>query len=112
MFPVAANIAAEQDMDVKQVVFLLMLAASASFASPFGYVPHRTHEMKYCSTRKYKRTSSKSIPARAQPASTKFRSQRAVVAGLCGRWLLRTLVAVNAGGCEQRWLCGEHARRY
>ena len=37
MFPVAAATAEEQQMKIERVIFLLMLAASASFASPFGY---------------------------------------------------------------------------
>ena len=36
-------------------------------------------------------------------SARKSRSQRAMVAALCGCWLLRTLVPVNAG-CWERWL--------
>jgi hypothetical protein len=42
-------------------------------------------------------------PRNSCRSARKFRSQRAVVGRLCGRWLLRTLVTVNAGCCE-RWL--------
>lgn len=37
MFPVAAGTAEEQGIKIEKILFLLMLAASASFASPFGY---------------------------------------------------------------------------
>ena len=55
-------------------------------------------------------------------SARKSRSQRAVVAGCCERWLadagccerglLGTRVAVNAGRFERWSLCSEHARRY
>lgn len=37
MFPIAANVALQEDIDVNLMSYLLMLAASASFAVPFGY---------------------------------------------------------------------------
>ena len=37
MFPIAAGAADKQGIDNAQMSFLLMLAASASFMSPFGY---------------------------------------------------------------------------
>lgn len=37
MYPIAANAAEQQVIDRDQMAFLLMLAASASFMSPFGY---------------------------------------------------------------------------
>eukprot|EP01026_Neomeris_dumetosa_P046441 TRINITY_DN3953_c0_g1_i4.p1 TRINITY_DN3953_c0_g1~~TRINITY_DN3953_c0_g1_i4.p1 ORF type:complete len:658 (-),score=101.78 TRINITY_DN3953_c0_g1_i4:389-2092(-) len=37
MFPIARQVAQEQDIDESLMSFLLMLAASAAFASPFGY---------------------------------------------------------------------------
>merc|ERR1712032_1560505 len=37
MFPIASQAALDQGTDLTTMSFLLMLAASASFASPFGY---------------------------------------------------------------------------
>ena len=37
MYPIAAGAAEQQGIDRDQMAFLLMLAASASFMSPFGY---------------------------------------------------------------------------
>lgn len=37
MFPIAINVANQEDLNKDRMAFLLMLAASASFAVPFGY---------------------------------------------------------------------------
>jgi di/tricarboxylate transporter len=37
MFPIAIRVAKEEGLDNNRMAFLLMLAASASFAVPFGY---------------------------------------------------------------------------
>jgi di/tricarboxylate transporter len=37
MFPIAIRVAEQESIDKNRMAFLLMLAASASFAVPFGY---------------------------------------------------------------------------
>ena len=37
MYPIAVNVAISENMDTDLMAYLLMLAASASFAVPFGY---------------------------------------------------------------------------